>query len=55
MDHVGIVVGDWQPRLRSSSSSALSCSHLAFAADDIDAIVARVRSRGGELVGEVEN
>jgi catechol 2,3-dioxygenase-like lactoylglutathione lyase family enzyme len=29
--------------------------HLAFAVDDIDAAVATVRARGGELVGEVEN
>ena len=29
--------------------------HLTFAVDDIDAAVATVRSRGGELVGEVEN
>jgi catechol 2,3-dioxygenase-like lactoylglutathione lyase family enzyme len=29
--------------------------HLTFAVDDIDAALATVRSRGGELVGEVEN
>ena len=29
--------------------------HLTFAVDDIDAAVATVRARGGELVGEVEN
>jgi catechol 2,3-dioxygenase-like lactoylglutathione lyase family enzyme len=29
--------------------------HVAFVADDIDAAVATVRARGGELVGEVEN
>jgi catechol 2,3-dioxygenase-like lactoylglutathione lyase family enzyme len=28
--------------------------HIAFAVDDIDAVVARLRARGGELVGEVE-
>jgi len=28
--------------------------HLTFAVDDIDAAVATVRARGGELVGEVE-
>jgi catechol 2,3-dioxygenase-like lactoylglutathione lyase family enzyme len=28
--------------------------HLAFAVDDIDAVVARLRARGAELVGEVE-
>ena len=29
--------------------------HVTFAVDDIDAAVASVRARGGELVGEVEN
>jgi catechol 2,3-dioxygenase-like lactoylglutathione lyase family enzyme len=29
--------------------------HLAFAVDDIDAAVATVRARGGELVGEVDH
>ncbi len=28
--------------------------HLAFAVDDIDAVVASLRAGGGELVGEVE-
>ena len=28
--------------------------HLAFAVDDIDAVLAGLRSHGGELVGEVE-
>ena len=28
--------------------------HVAFAVEDIDAVVARVRSRGFELVGELE-
>ncbi len=29
--------------------------HLAFAVDDIDAAVATLRARGGELIGEMEN
>jgi 4-hydroxyphenylpyruvate dioxygenase-like putative hemolysin len=29
--------------------------HVAFAVDDIDAAVATVRARGGELLGEAEN
>ena len=29
--------------------------HVTFAVDDVDAAVASVRARGGELVGEVEN
>jgi catechol 2,3-dioxygenase-like lactoylglutathione lyase family enzyme len=28
--------------------------HVTFAIDDIDTVVARLRARGGELVGEVE-
>jgi catechol 2,3-dioxygenase-like lactoylglutathione lyase family enzyme len=28
--------------------------HIAFVVDDIDAVVARARARGAELVGEVE-
>jgi catechol 2,3-dioxygenase-like lactoylglutathione lyase family enzyme len=29
--------------------------HVTFAVDDIDAVVARLRARGAELVGELEN
>ena len=29
--------------------------HVSFAVDDVDAAVAGVRARGGELVGEVQN
>jgi catechol 2,3-dioxygenase-like lactoylglutathione lyase family enzyme len=29
--------------------------HVAFAVDDLDAVVARLRARGAELVGEVES
>ena len=36
-------------------ANTLGLRHLAFAVDDIDAVVASVRARGGELVGEVEN
>jgi catechol 2,3-dioxygenase-like lactoylglutathione lyase family enzyme len=28
--------------------------HIAFAVEEIDAVVARLRARGAELVGEVE-
>ena len=35
-------------------ANILGIRHLAFAVDDIDAAVATVRARGGELVGEVE-
>ena len=28
--------------------------HLTFAVDDLDAVVAKLRGRGAELVGEIE-
>jgi catechol 2,3-dioxygenase-like lactoylglutathione lyase family enzyme len=34
-------------------SNALGIRHLAFLVDDLDAVVAGLRERGGELVGEV--
>jgi len=39
---------------RHAPANTLGIRHLAFAVDDIDAVVATVRARGGELVGEVE-
>jgi predicted enzyme related to lactoylglutathione lyase len=36
-------------------ANTLGLRHLAFAVDDIDAVVASARARGGELVGEVED
>jgi catechol 2,3-dioxygenase-like lactoylglutathione lyase family enzyme len=36
-------------------ANILGIRHVAFAVDDIDAAVATVRARSGELVGEVEN
>jgi catechol 2,3-dioxygenase-like lactoylglutathione lyase family enzyme len=36
-------------------ANTLGIRHVTFAVDDIDAAVATVRARGGELVGEVEN
>jgi catechol 2,3-dioxygenase-like lactoylglutathione lyase family enzyme len=35
--------------------NTLGVRHVAFEVDDVDAAVATVRARGGELVGEVEN
>jgi catechol 2,3-dioxygenase-like lactoylglutathione lyase family enzyme len=47
------------PSVRSGDGHApantLGLRHVAFAVDDIDAVVATVQGRGGELVGEVEN
>jgi len=35
-------------------ANTLGIRHIAFAVDDIDAVVASLRARGAELVGEVE-
>ena len=35
-------------------ANAPGISHLTFAVDDLDAVLARLRARGAELVGEVE-
>lgn len=35
-------------------ANAPGIRHVAFAVDDIDAVVARLRAHGAELVGEVE-
>lgn len=35
-------------------SNTLGIRHIAFAVEDIDGIVAGLRARGGELVGELE-
>jgi catechol 2,3-dioxygenase-like lactoylglutathione lyase family enzyme len=40
---------------RDAPSNAPGIRHVTFAVDDIDAAVAGVRARGGELVGQVEN
>jgi len=39
---------------RHAPANTLGIRHVAFAVDDIDAVVGTVRARGGELVGEVE-
>jgi catechol 2,3-dioxygenase-like lactoylglutathione lyase family enzyme len=39
---------------RHAPANTPGLRHLAFAVDDIDAVVARLRARGAELVGEVE-
>jgi catechol 2,3-dioxygenase-like lactoylglutathione lyase family enzyme len=40
---------------RHAPANTPGLRHLAFAVDDIDAVVASLRARGAELVGEVEN
>jgi len=39
---------------RHAPANTLGMRHVAFVVDDIDAAVASVRARGGELVGKVE-
>jgi catechol 2,3-dioxygenase-like lactoylglutathione lyase family enzyme len=41
--------GDWH-----APANTPGIRHVAFAVDDIDAVVAGLRARGAELVGEVE-
>ena len=39
---------------RHAPANTPGIRHVAFAVDDMDAVVARLRARGAELVGEVE-
>lgn len=39
---------------RHAPANTPGIRHVAFAVDDVDAVVARLRARGAELVGEVE-
>jgi catechol 2,3-dioxygenase-like lactoylglutathione lyase family enzyme len=39
---------------RQAPANTPGIRHIAFAVDDVDAVVAGVRARGAELVGEVE-
>jgi catechol 2,3-dioxygenase-like lactoylglutathione lyase family enzyme len=43
-----------QGESRYAPANTLGLRHLTFAVDDIDAVVADLRSRGAELVGELE-
>jgi catechol 2,3-dioxygenase-like lactoylglutathione lyase family enzyme len=40
---------------RQAPANTPGLRHLAFAVDDIDAVVASLRARGTELVGEIEH
>ena len=40
---------------RHAPANTPGIRHVAFVVEDIDAVVAGLRARGGELVGEVEN
>jgi catechol 2,3-dioxygenase-like lactoylglutathione lyase family enzyme len=39
---------------RQAPANTPGIRHVTFAVEDIDAVVARLRARGGELVGELE-
>ena len=39
---------------RPATANTPGIRHIAFAVEDIDAVVAGLRARGGELVGELE-
>jgi catechol 2,3-dioxygenase-like lactoylglutathione lyase family enzyme len=39
---------------RDAPANTLGIRHIAFAVEDIDAVVARLRARGSELVGQLE-
>lgn len=39
---------------RDAQANTPGIRHVAFAVDDIDAVLARLRDRGAELVGELE-
>src|ERR1700684_2832831 len=39
---------------RRAPANTLGIRHLSFAVDDLDDVLARLRARGAELVGEVE-
>jgi catechol 2,3-dioxygenase-like lactoylglutathione lyase family enzyme len=41
--------------VRDEPSNAPGIRHLTFAVDDLDATIERLRSCGGELVGQIEN
>ena len=52
----GPVAGRWVDRVdnRHAPANTPGIRHVAFAVEDIDAVVAGLRARGAELVGELE-
>jgi catechol 2,3-dioxygenase-like lactoylglutathione lyase family enzyme len=63
MEHVGIVVDDLAAATEFFAELGLELQapantpgirHIAFAVEDIDAVVAGLRAHGAELVGELE-
>jgi catechol 2,3-dioxygenase-like lactoylglutathione lyase family enzyme len=49
--HAPPAEGDGQP----APANTRGLRHIAFAVDDIEAVIARLRARGAELVGELVN
>jgi catechol 2,3-dioxygenase-like lactoylglutathione lyase family enzyme len=50
MDHVGVVVDDLEAAI---AVDTLGIRRIMFAVDDIEDVLARLRTHGAELVGEV--
>ncbi|MFS0673704.1 VOC family protein [Ornithinibacillus sp. 179-J 7C1 HS] len=41
--------------IQSASANTLGIRHIAFAVEDIEAIVAKLKKKGAELIGEIQN
>ena len=41
--------------VQAAQSNTLGIRHIAFTVDDIEAVVAKLKQRGAELVGEIQN
>ncbi|MFD2655034.1 VOC family protein [Gracilibacillus thailandensis] len=41
--------------IQQSSANILGIRHIAFAVEDIEAVVAKLKKNGAELVGEIQN
>jgi len=41
--------------IQTSLSNTLGIRHICFAVEDIEAIVAKLKKKGTELVGEIQN
>ena len=55
MDNVLIVVEDLEARAEpeNAPANALGIRRIMFAVDDLDDVIARLRTHGAELVGEI--
>lgn len=41
--------------IQPASANTLGIRHIAFAVEDIEAIVAKLKKKGAELIGEIQN